>query len=295
MTIDNGIFIGGPSRSGTTLIQGLVCNHPRTISVTRESRYFRGLVAAYRSEKRSHKSTTFDFFDSPEALTEFHRQLAAPYMEHTLKRFGDRPDSIIVLKEPRMTRYFPEIAELYPGAKFLVIVRDLRDVIASQTTRHIKDGRSYNNKRDMRRRDIHPLQHMLQSLVDGRKPLEKKLMFIRYESLVTQPTIVMDRVWKFLGLDPITVDTNTRWATKRKRTSNAASELDGNPVSATQIGNYRTILDREVLIYLAKIRRRILRRSRLDVFSDDVAADGSNSTFSLSDIAKSDWFNLLHR
>ena len=105
MTIDNGIFIGGHPRTGTTLMQGLVCNHPDTISVTRESQYFRVLVGAYRLGAIGYESSqTSDYFDSLEALTEFHRQLTAPYMQHILKRFGDHPDSIIVQKEPWMTK-----------------------------------------------------------------------------------------------------------------------------------------------------------------------------------------------
>ena len=139
----------------------------------------------------------------------------------------------------------------------------------------MKDGRDSYDIRP----DISQFLDTVGSLVDNRSLLEKRLMFIRYESLVTQPTIVMDRVWQFLGLDPMRVDSNTRWATKRPPSDKSYSELDGKPVSATQIGKNRKRLDGNILSHLEEIRKSILKQTRFDVFADDVAADGSNARF----------------
>ncbi len=172
--LDEGIFIGGHSRAGTTLMQGLVCNHPRTISVTREAAYFRALIEAYELGLRWFDLHTCDYLENRQDLTDFHRSLIQPYLDHVLSRFGDGTDAIIVQKEPRMTEFPPELGALMPKSKFIVLIRDIRDVIPSQIIRHDKAGLSYQLEGDIER-----YLRTLRRLVVSADTLEDRIIFVR--------------------------------------------------------------------------------------------------------------------
>jgi hypothetical protein len=277
----NGIFIGGHSRTGTTLMQGLVCNHPQTIAVTREASYFRSLVQAYGLGMRWFDLHTCDYFDSPQALTDFHRSQIQAYLDHIQARFGDRPDAIIVQKEPRMTEVFPEIGTLLPGSKFIVMLRDLRDVIASQIVRCRENGVSYKVDQDLDRYIT-----TLRNLIARRDILGERLLFVHYEALVNWPTPVMDEVWRFLEMENLHVDNKTRWATKRPRGDESASELDEQPPTADPIGTKRYVLTDDVLSSLQKVRALILDNTQMDCFCSDAVTDQSQAVIFLKDIVQ---------
>ncbi len=281
--LENCIFIGGHSRTGTTLMQGLVCNHPHTISVTREASYFRGLMEAYELGLRWFDQHTCDYFESREELTDFHRLLIQPYLDRVLGRFGDGIDAIIVQKEPRMTEFFPEIGALLPGSKFIVLIRDLRDVIASQIVRIGKSGLPYQLDSDLDR-----YVRTLSRLIMYRDILEERLMFVNYEGLVNWPTKVMERVWCFLEMENLHIDGETRWATKRPRSDESATALDEEPPTSDPIGKNRDVLTNDILLTLEEFRELVLTHTRLDCYCSDTVTDHTQSIFFLKDIAKHD-------
>lgn len=260
-------------------MQGLVCNHPQTISNTREASYFRALVEAFALGQLWFGAHTCDYFDDRESFTAFHRRLVAPYFDHVLSRFGTGPESIVVQKEPRMTEFFPEVAHLLEGARFLVMFRDLRDVVASQFLRAKREDRKYSLQQDVGR-----YLRTLHKLTAHRDVLAGRLMFVRYEGLVSRPSVVMEQVWRFLDLPPIMVDENTRWTAKRPPTDESASEFDGAPPVVDPIGRNRHLLDRLILSELDRVRDFVKARIGLDPFvGGDVKSDGP-STFFLDDM-----------
>ena len=275
------IFVGGHSRAGTTLMQGLICNQPLTISVTREASYFRALIEAYELGLRWFDLHTCDYFESRQELTNFHRSLIQPYLDRVLSRFGSRDDAIIVQKEPRMTEYFPEVGTLLPRSKFVVLIRDLRDVIASQIVRSNKNGIAYQPDQDLDR-----YIRTLRRLILDRKKLEGRLLFVRYEGLVNSPTQVMSQVWHFLEMDNLHVDKQTRWTTKRPGGDESATDLDEQPPSSDPIDKNRHVLTKEILATVEQVRKFLLTHTRLDCYCSDTVTDHTQSVFFIKDIAK---------
>jgi len=275
------IFVGGHSRAGTTLMQGLICNQPLAISVTREASYFRALIEAYELGLRWFDLHTCDYFESRQELTDFHRSLIQPYLDRVLSRFGNRDDAIIVQKEPRLTEFFPEVGTLLPRSKFVVLIRDLRDVIASQIIRCNKSRIAYQPDQDLDRY-VRTLRRLI---LDPRK-LEGRLLFVRYEGLVNSPTQVMSQVWHFLEMDNLHIDSQTRWATKRPRGDESATALDEQPPSSDPIGKNRHVLTSEILATVEQVRKFLLSHTRLDCYCSDAVTDDAQSVFTIEDIAK---------
>ena len=101
------IFVGGGRRTGTTLLQGLICQSSETIAVTNECSYFRKLIEAYELRMKRYAVHTHDYFDSKEDFSAYHKNLTDKYLHYVQNRFGK--GKLIVQKEPRLTRYFKDI------------------------------------------------------------------------------------------------------------------------------------------------------------------------------------------
>ncbi len=95
---------------------------------------------------------------------------------------------ILVEKTPRHVLQIPRIRRLVPGARFILMVRDGRDVAASVAKRHGGD-----------------FEYGFRRWVDDNKKLHAELgkpdvMLLRYEDLVVAPELQLERVCKFLGV-----------------------------------------------------------------------------------------------
>lgn len=230
------IFIGGHARTGTTLMHGQICKSTETIQVTKECSYLRSLVEAYELGLRWFQAHTDDYFETTDDLTRFHQGLIENYLGHVAARFGS--DGRIVQKEPRLSPYFPELAYLMPNAKFIYMVRDLRDIIASQFTRHQKSNTQFDVAAE-----ISQFISTHQRIMSVPNLLQNRLLFVRYEALATEPLETLRIVFDFLGLPWENAMEETSWATKRARFADSASELDGKPISSTSIGRYSSVLN----------------------------------------------------
>ena len=145
------IFVGGAQRTGTTMLQSLLCQAPDTNPMIMEARYLFCLVRAYASAKRVWNIKTKDYFDNPENLPRFHSEFIVKFLKNTASRYDDVPH--LVLKEPHLTLYFADLFELLPAARFVVMLRDPRDAIASMIEVGKKldteEKKNYLPKRDM--------------------------------------------------------------------------------------------------------------------------------------------------
>lgn len=270
---DSAIFIGGHSRSGTTLIQGQICKSPETIEVTKECSYFRALIEAYELGVRWYGTHTDDYFDDIEALTEFHRQLLQPYFSLVSQRFG--PNGRIVQKEPRLTPYFAELAHLLPNAKFIFMVRDIRDIIASQTTRYARTG----NVLDVMS-EINRFVATYKRIHDSRQILRDRILFVRYEALTCRPIKTLKLVFNFLDLSWTNDMEETSWPTKRQSVDESGSELDGVPITPSSVGRYRTILSQTLIEEFEREKQSMTEAVGLDCyFESEMAKQDYACTF----------------
>lgn len=101
----------------------------------------------------------------------------------------------LVEKTPRHVRRIDKIRRLVPGAKFVIAVRDGRDVVASLTKR-LGDPR-------------HSVDRWISDNADALAQLGRPdVTMYKYEDLVEDPSATVERICNFLGLrfDPSMLD-----------------------------------------------------------------------------------------
>lgn len=186
------VFIVGMPRSGTTLLEQVLCSHPR-VHGAGELRDFVEVVRAH--------SATGDPVDAAHwlpRLTDAHcREIGAEYL--TRLRAHDADALRITDKMPGNYHYLGLIARCLPGARIIHSMRDPMDSCLSNYTRLFNDtmefaydlqelGRHYN-------RYIALMRHWQQVLPPG------MLLHLPYEAMVADLDTQARRVIAHIGLE----------------------------------------------------------------------------------------------
>jgi len=245
------------------MMQGIICSDRKAFPVTRECAYLSQLLAVYKNEKDNWSYHTHDYFDSKQHFHEYHGRIVADYMDHIRSRWGE---GLIVQKQPVMVKYFPELLEFFPASKFLVMVRDPRDAIASQFVRYA--GRPMGADRNVLK--------FLQLYVDRyrrvlglRESFGDRLLYVFYEKLVSNSADMLPAIRRHTSLDiPWDYETST-WVSKRPPDDESASPLDGKTISSSSIGNYKAVLVDEEITKIERNRDKINTMFGFDVFLAD--------------------------
>jgi hypothetical protein len=203
-------FIVGAGRSGTTLLRLILAGHSR-LHIPPETRFIAPLVQtlplsgqlepAQIEQALNIMVENFRWPDLDIPAEELKRQargLRAPrlvdiidivYRTHLLRagkaRFGD--------KTPMYIDIIPQLAALYPGAKFIHLIRDGRDVAISRIDvgweRYYERGKFEWTRAIAKRREY-----------IGR-PIADQILEVRYEDLVSDLGSTVQRVCAFLTED----------------------------------------------------------------------------------------------
>jgi hypothetical protein len=198
-------FIIGSARSGTTLLRLMLNAHPG-VAVPPESRFITELssgtsdvdVSDFIGRLASHKQ--FATWDLPIEAVEneieqtgrirYADAIAATYIAyarvHGKSRWGD--------KTPRYVEHIPEIAALFPDARFVHLVRDGRNVALSYADVPFGPKTVGSAARLWRRRVLTGREH-------GRALGEHRYLELRYEDLVEDAEGRTKALCEFLHLD----------------------------------------------------------------------------------------------
>ena len=207
------IFVVGAPRSGTTLLRYMLCSHPR-IYIPPESsfipRFFRRSprqpmrreqaiqtlrsLFSYHSFFRDWRADLPDpgaFVDALEELTPaaFLGSLYGQYArQFGASRWGD--------KSPLYSSYVDLIAEIFPTAQFIHLIRDGRDVALSMVKAYPRIPfffmDMYYAARSWRRR-------VRQAMAAGAHLGPDRYLEVRYEQLTEHPEAHLQRICDFLG------------------------------------------------------------------------------------------------
>jgi hypothetical protein len=202
-------FIVGSPRSGTTLLRLILTGHSR-IAIPPETWFFLALVNRFplvetlspNNVKETVEAITKDrrfpnFGISPEefrsrvdhipdkTLADISSILYREYMRKELKpRFGD--------KTPGYIRIIPQLAQIFPNAKFINLIRDGRDVSISFINAKFK-GRFYHGRRFEWIQAFHYRQSLRNTFID------RHILDVRYEELVLNPEDTIRKICSFIN------------------------------------------------------------------------------------------------
>lgn len=216
------IFIFGKGRSGTTWLAGQLCAHPRIAGVLnanqpriKESRYFFYLDGRYGDLNVKSNFKEFvevicatDYFRLAGADKEFLYSLPTRSYEEIFRivmdEFAKRKGADHWLeKTPSHTRLLGKIAQYYPDAKFIAMIRDVQPVVAS--TLEFFSGGSFAvfwpSSRNLQ---------IIRSVAEWayyRKILESfarrsdQILLIRYEEFVADTETTLRQICEFIGVE----------------------------------------------------------------------------------------------
>jgi hypothetical protein len=146
-------------------------------------------------------------------------------------------------KSPINTLHLPRILRTFPGARYLHLVRDGRDVVASMVARGIAVNRATSRW----------IACVEQVLALQRKLRPEQFLEVRYEALVTRPAETLAMVCMFAGVEyrEAMLDFWKLPSTTVYRRAEHHSNL-AKPLFSSSVGGWRRRLSPEDQVYVEK-------------------------------------------
>lgn len=182
------IFVGGYPRTGTTIMQRILCNDGKTSSVIPEPTNLEYLLTAYRQGKKAWDNEIY-IFGSKENYIQFYKNLFDSFFNLLQERYKET----LVIKNGLITGLFPDIEEIYPKEhKFIVMIRNPLSTFNSEKN----SVNSYINNGA-----VEKFINFYRSLIDYFTNFNcSNTLFIKYEDLLTETESIMQRLRDFTKL-----------------------------------------------------------------------------------------------
>lgn len=197
----NLIFLISQPRAGSTLLQLMLSGHPE-IATTSEpwialhplyALRDRGLVSEFDSF--SARQALGEFLDQSGTDAAFYREQTAVFLSALYSRAATHQGKTIFLdKTPRYYYIFDELVEIFPEAKFLILLRNPLAVLNSILKTWVKEDLGLlGYYRD-------DLTLAPQKLIDGLRKHPGRCFGVKYEELIQRPEEVVRAICEYLGI-----------------------------------------------------------------------------------------------
>jgi hypothetical protein len=198
-------FLVGAPRSGTTWLQRTLAAHPEIASSTETD-----LFSAYLGPWLSRWNAEMADFDRPEARLkglsaildeqQFVELLAVTARHVYVQVAARKPGARLVLdKTPAHSLLMSQIANVFPAARFIHIIRDGRDAAQSLKVASEGWGRSWAPSAIADAAEMWAQFVGAAQAAGGR--LGDRYLELRYEDLSANPEPAIDRCLRFLGIN----------------------------------------------------------------------------------------------
>lgn len=190
------VVIFGAPRSGTTYVNAILNAHPR-VHITHETRLFVWVHRTLSSLDQQHVALThreqFKEYLKPELarlIRSFYREL-----EPRASVWGDKNPHYAA---PANDGVLQTVTDLFPGAKFIHVIRDGRDVVASLIRKRTPAGEpwvSFETAHQVWNTHITTGHAFATSAAPG------TVLEVRYEELIANDPEVARTMCEFVGID----------------------------------------------------------------------------------------------
>jgi hypothetical protein len=244
------LIVAGCMRSGTTILESLICTTEATNPVIHECDFIIELAALYRRNKEAFAERSLgEYFGSDAQFDQYMREMVTRFLDIARMRY--HPAVSLVLKNPELTPLLPALHQLRPDARLFVSIRDPRDTIASMVevaARLSKRGQKLYVVGDGR--DIAAAARYFSAVYapvlaarDANPIFADALLLVRYEDLCSAPLTVAAAIERHSGLSLDGYDPEGDWRrTSIADTTEWSTPLWGKRVSADSIGRFRQVL-----------------------------------------------------
>ena len=156
-------------------------------------------------------------------------------------------------KTPINNMYFDLILKMFPEAKYIGLIRDGRDVIAS----YMKKDKpvSYSYATEKWNRSIEMMDLVQKSIPSN------QFMMVRYEQIMSDPN-KLDTIQEFIGvgLEDLSPQKGTNYMEKVKVVFNPDHDNVANPITTSSIGKWqKSFTERELQEFLPSISKNLKR------------------------------------
>ena len=190
------VFITGMPRSGTTLLQGILCNTGKFFPIPEThffSRVVYGLPEALNEEdcKRIFRALLKKsrIKVDKKALLKLNSQKKV--FEYVIGNFNTGNKNTFLEKTPRHVFFYSKILRYYPSAKFICMIREPKNVVSSQLT---------NTK--IERKSIIRLSFLYNKIAAAIFNVRNNnnVFVIKYEDLTKEPESILKKAFNFLAI-----------------------------------------------------------------------------------------------
>ena len=256
------LFVGGVNRSGTTLLQSILCSDPKTNPLIQEASYLQSILDSVSFGMENFKLHGQYYFDSEDDLKQFSAEWLRRFLKKTRRRYPEAKH--LALRYLPITPRFPLLQELMQAigeqSKYLIMVRDPRDVIASmirvgEKAQEMDDAGAALLTRDIDNLcDIY-LHTYFPAFACKRADYQTSLCPIRYEDLVNNPKDTLDVIRQFSGLKLKNYKANADWVHNEidmTHESPWTSDLWGKSISNARLNSYKEVLTPDEIAIIEK-------------------------------------------
>lgn len=258
-------FILGPPRSGTTLVKELLGHHPQISAHSTSFHTFHHNLQRFTSavsRPEHYRQTTADVTAS----------LRHEYTHAIEKALQQDNASVFILKISTLSQQVDYLRALFPNARFIQLVRDVRDSICSMESLRLALEQKHNRSRAYgpapdplslwsQQNTPHPYinaacgwyYHITRSWLDRVWTNPSDYLRIRYEDLLQSPAANLERILVFLGLESSPALTPLLEEIQNTPTSSSAIGFSTTQAQRHRIGRYHEELTETIRTAIAPL------------------------------------------
>ena len=203
------VFVGGSARSGTTLVQKILCAHS-LISGGPEFDHMLPLMQMYDRMRQPTRLDRQAWYYSEAELGDCMRSFVLSLFANMRKKYPTA--EIISEKTPSNIAAARPLLELFPDSKFINVQRDGRDMLYSH--KKVRDRFVREHGRNSKpwigefktslvcTRWKQNAEQARQVEQHSPKEIRDRFMTVKYEHLVADPPAEIERICSFIGIAP---------------------------------------------------------------------------------------------